>query len=180
VRPWRGAYTNPGGVVTTILGDGSYLILNSDLHSAAFAGCPFVAIVCDNGGFAVIHRLQTGQGAAGLNNLLVDANGPGAAAAPLRVDFEAHARALGCGVEDVPANATGADLRAAYERARSSAKATGRPVVVVCRTHPSMWTESGAWREVGVPATLSGRASYENAKRRQLRRPKEPQAAEDD
>ena len=174
------AYTNPGGVVTTILGDGSYLMLNSDLYSAAFAGCPFVAMVCDNGGFAVIHRLQTGQGAAGFNNLLVDANGPGAVAAPLRVDFAAHARALGCGVEDVPANATGADLRAAYERARSSAKATGRPVVVVCRTHPSMWTESGAWREVGVPATLSGRASYENAKRRQLRRPKEPQAAEDD
>ena len=52
----------PGaGLVTTLLGDGSYLMLNAELYSAAFAGHPFVAVVCDNGGYAVIDRLQ-GQG----------------------------------------------------------------------------------------------------------------------
>ena len=82
--PWGAAMarsrTHPDGVVTALLGDGSYLMLNSELYSAAFAGHPFVAVVCDNGGYAVIHRLQTGQGAPGFNNLLVDAVGPGAPA----------------------------------------------------------------------------------------------------
>jgi 3D-(3,5/4)-trihydroxycyclohexane-1,2-dione acylhydrolase (decyclizing) len=163
------ARTHPDGLVTTLLGDGSYLMLNSDLYSAAFAGHPFVAVVCDNEGFAVIHRLQTGQGAEGFNNLLTDAAGPGAYVDPLRVDFAAHARALGCGVEVVPDDGTRADLAAAYARARAKAKATRRPVVVVCRVHPATWTEAGAWWEVGVPEALTGRAAYDAAKAGQLR-----------
>lgn len=161
--------THPNGVLTTILGDGSYLMLNSDLYSAAFAGHPFVAVVCDNGGYAVIHRLQTGQGADAFNNLLADAAGPGATEDPVRVDFAAHARSLGCAVEVVPANGTAEDLRAAYQRARVIAAASRRPVVVTCRTHPAAWTEAGAWWEVGVPASLPGRAEYERAKAAQLR-----------
>jgi 3D-(3,5/4)-trihydroxycyclohexane-1,2-dione acylhydrolase (decyclizing) len=163
------ARTNPDGTLTTVLGDGSYLMLNSDLYSAAFAGHPFVAIVCDNGGFAVIHRLQVGQGADGFNNLFVDAAGPGATHDPIRVDFAAHARSLGCAVEEVPADGTADDLRAAYLRARATAAATRRPVVVTCRTHPTSWTEAGAWWEVGVPASLAGRGEYDRAKPGQLR-----------
>jgi 3D-(3,5/4)-trihydroxycyclohexane-1,2-dione acylhydrolase (decyclizing) len=170
--PWGASIarsrTHPDGVVTTLLGDGSYLMLNSDLYSAAFAGHPFVAVVCDNGGYAVIHRLQTNQGAAGFNNLLDDARGPGATSG-LRVDFAAHARSLGCTVEDVPADADVEALRAAYAAARKAAVATRRPAVVVCRTHPSTWTEAGAWWEVGVPSYLSGRASYQEKKADQVR-----------
>ena len=162
------AATHPDGLVTALLGDGSYVMLSADLYSAAFAGIPFVAIVCDNAGFAVIHRLQTGQGAQGFNNLFVDSAGPGAAA-DLRVDFAAHARSMGCGVEDVPADGSRADLAAAYGRARDTARETGRPVVVVCRVHPATWTEAGAWWEVGVPASLAGRETYERGKERQLR-----------
>ena len=170
--PWGAAMaraaSHPGGVVTTLLGDGSYLMLNSELFSAAFAGVGFVAVVCDNGGYAVIHRLQTGQGAEGFNNLLDDARGPGAAAG-LRVDFAAHARSLGCTVEDVAAGAGVDDLRAAYVRARTAASTGHRPAVVVCRTHPSRWTEAGSWWEVGVPAALPGRGAYEENKTRQVR-----------
>ena len=170
--PWGAsiarALTHPDGVVTTLLGDGSYLMLNSELYSAAFAGHPFVAVVCDNGGYAVIHRLQTGQGAEGFNNLLDDARGPGAARG-LRVDFAAHAASLGAVVEDVPADASVEDLRAAYVRAKEAARAQQRPAVVVCRTHPASWTEAESWWEVGVPATLSGRASYEEHKASQVR-----------
>lgn len=163
------AQTYPNGLVTAILGDGSYLMLNSDLFSAAVAGNPFVAVVCDNGGFAVIHRLQTGQGAAGFNNQFEDVRGPGAREHPVRVDFAAHARALGCSVRDVP-DGVGADgLRAAYVEAREAARATGRPAVVVCRVDPAAWTESGAWWEVGVPEGLAGRSSFDQEKPRQLR-----------
>jgi 3D-(3,5/4)-trihydroxycyclohexane-1,2-dione acylhydrolase (decyclizing) len=167
--PWGASIarsrTHPGGVVTTLLGDGSYLMLNSELYSAAFAGHPYVAVVCDNGGYAVIHRLQTNQGAPGFNNMLSDVAGPGG----VRVDFAAHARSLGCTVEDVPEGAPVADLAAAYGRAREAAVRTRRPSVVVCRTHPATWTEAGALWEVGVPRSLSGRAAYDEHKATQVR-----------
>ncbi len=172
VAPWGAAIaraqTHPEGLVTGLFGDGSYLMLNSELYSAAFAGHPYVAVLCDNAGYAVIHRLQTNQGAQGFNNMLTDSRGPGADGS-VRVDFAAHARSLGCLVEDVPEGAGIEDLRAAYDRARKTARAQQRPAVVVCRTHPSTWTEAGAWWETGVPATLTGRASYDQAKRHQLR-----------
>lgn len=166
--PWGAAMarrvTHPGGLVTSLFGDGSYLMSNSELYSAAFAGHPFVAVLCDNDGYAVIDRLQTGQGAAGFNNLLTDSRGGEA-----RVDFAAHAAALGCSVHDVPAGAGVADVRAAYRSARDAARAGSRPAVLVCRTHPAAWTESGAWWETAVPAYLSGHAEYDAGKARQLR-----------
>jgi 3D-(3,5/4)-trihydroxycyclohexane-1,2-dione acylhydrolase (decyclizing) len=171
--PWGAAMaraaTHPDGLVTTLLGDGSYLMLNSELYSAAFAGLPFVAVVCDNGGYAVIHRLQTNQGADGFNNLLSDCTGPGAKPGGVRVEFAAHARSLGCTVVDVPSGSGVEELRAGYSRVRTEARSTRRPAVLVCRTHPTTWTESGAWWEVGVPSFLSGRAAWEEAKGRQLR-----------
>ncbi|SOD73719.1 3D-(3,5/4)-trihydroxycyclohexane-1,2-dione hydrolase [Jatrophihabitans sp. GAS493] len=171
--PWgasmaRGV-THPDGLVTALLGDGSYLMLNSELFGAAFSGHPFVAVVCDNGGYAVIHRLQTNQGAQGFNNMFVDSTGPGAKPGGVRVDFAAHATALGCAVVDVAAGAGIEEFRQAYDRARTLARSESRPAVVVCRTDPGAWTESGAWWEVGVPSTLTGRAGYDEGKTAQLR-----------
>ena len=154
--------------MTSLFGDGSWLLLNSEIFSAAFSGHPFVGVLCDNDGFAVIHRLQTGQGATGFNNLLSDSRGPGADGS-VRVDLAAHAAALGCAVEDVPAGSGLEELRAAYLRARQTARDTSRPVVVVCRVHPSTWTESGAWWETGVPGSLAGHAAYVEGKDRQVR-----------
>lgn len=172
VAPWGAAMarrqTHPDGLVTALFGDGSYLMLNSELYSAAFAGHPYVAMLCDNGGYAVIHRLQTNQGAEGFNNLLADARGPGADGS-VRVDFAAHARSLGCAAEDVAEGADVEELRAAYLRARQTARDTRRPAVVVCRTHPTTWTEAGAWWETGVPESLAGREAYDEGKGRQLR-----------
>ena len=170
--PWGAAMaraqTHPGGLVTSIFGDGSYLMLNSELYSAAFAGHPYVAVVCDNAGFAVIHRLQTGQGAEGFNNLFADSRGPGSDGS-VRVDFAAHARSLGCSAVEVAKEAGLDELRAAYLQARESARETQRPSVVVCHVHESTWTDAGAWWETGVPASLSGRELYDEAKQSQLR-----------
>ncbi len=172
VAPWGAAMarqqTHPGGLVTALFGDGSYLMLNSELYSAAFGGHPYVAVLCDNGGYAVIHRLQTNQGAEGFNNLLSDSRGPGADGS-VRVDFAAHARALGSHVEDVADGSDVEELRAAYRRARIVALETRRPAVVVCRTHPATWTEAEAWWETGVPGSLSGREDYEDGKSQQVR-----------
>ncbi|WP_020666689.1 3D-(3,5/4)-trihydroxycyclohexane-1,2-dione acylhydrolase (decyclizing) [Amycolatopsis nigrescens] len=161
---WGAAMARTGGIVTTLLGDGSYLMLNSELFSAAFAGHPFVAVVCDNDGYAVIARLQEGQGGKAFNNLYPDCRSEHET--PPRVDFAAHAAALGCAV--FPAE--GLDgLRSAYRRAREAAVAQRRPAVVTIRTDPRSWTEAGAWWEVGVPEHVSGRAEYEQVKPTQLR-----------
>ncbi|MEQ6901847.1 3D-(3,5/4)-trihydroxycyclohexane-1,2-dione acylhydrolase (decyclizing) [Nocardioides sp. YIM 152588] len=173
VAPWGAAIareqTHPNGLVTSIFGDGSYLMLNSEIYSAAFAGHPYVAVVCDNEGFAVIHRLQTNQGADGFNNLLADSRGPGAGADGVRVDFAAHAAALGAHVEQVPYGSSADDFRAAYLRAREAARSQRRPAVVACVVAKATWTEAGAWWETGVPASLSGHEEYAEAKERQVR-----------
>ncbi|WP_216894778.1 3D-(3,5/4)-trihydroxycyclohexane-1,2-dione acylhydrolase (decyclizing) [Nocardia alni] len=161
---WGAAMAHDGGLVTTMLGDGSYLMLNSELFSAAFAGHPLVAVVCDNDGYAVIARLQEGQGGSAFNNLYRDCRTTHTD--PPRVDFAAHAQALGCAAF----TAAGLDeFRDAYARARVAAVELSRPAVVVVRTEPAAWTESGAWWEVGVPEHLSGRAAYDAAKTGQLR-----------
>ncbi|MBP2339654.1 3D-(3,5/4)-trihydroxycyclohexane-1,2-dione acylhydrolase (decyclizing) [Saccharothrix coeruleofusca] len=154
---WGAAIARPEGVVTTLLGDGSYLMLNSELFSAAFAGHGFVAVVCDNDGYAVIHRLQNQHGAAGFNNLYPDCRT--AHADPPRADFAAHAASLGCAV--FPAADLDA-LPAAYRAAREAARTQRRPAVVVVRTHPSAWTEAGARWEVGVadPALKAHQLGY--------------------
>ncbi|OPC78298.1 3D-(3,5/4)-trihydroxycyclohexane-1,2-dione acylhydrolase (decyclizing) [Embleya scabrispora] len=154
---WGAAMARPEGVVTTLLGDGSYLMLNSEVYSAVLSGHRFVAVVCDNGGYAVIARLQEGQGAAPFNNMITDCRGPGAAA-DHRVDFAAHAAALGAEVFT-------ADTVADLEKAYAAARASRRPSVVVVRTSPNHWTESGAWWEVGVPE-LSARPEVTAARRR--------------
>ncbi len=166
---WGAAMARPSGVVTTLLGDGSYLMLNSELFSAAFAGHGFVAVVCDNDGYAVIDRLQRGNGAPGFNNMYADARSLWAQ--PPRVDFASHAASLGCAVLSVPDLA---GLRPAYRQAREHARA-GRVAVVVIRTHPSSWTDAGAWWEVGVPehseypAVTDARQTLDKAKSDQVR-----------
>ncbi|MEU7765236.1 3D-(3,5/4)-trihydroxycyclohexane-1,2-dione acylhydrolase (decyclizing) [Nocardia sp. NPDC049190] len=161
---WGAAMAHQGGVVTTLLGDGSYLMSNSELFSAAFAGHPFVAVVCDNDGYAVIARLQEGQGGAAFNNFYADCRTNHEQ--PPRVDFAAHAAALGCIV--FTASDTG-EFRDSYARARAAAVDECRPAVVVVRTQPSAWTDAGAWWEVGVPEHLSGRSGYDERKPSQVR-----------
>ncbi|GAB3433336.1 3D-(3,5/4)-trihydroxycyclohexane-1,2-dione acylhydrolase (decyclizing) [Actinophytocola sediminis] len=142
---WGAALARPAGVVTALVGDGSYLMLNSELFSAAFAGHGFVAVVCDNDGYAVIDRLQRGNGAPAFNNMYADVRSRQADTP--RVDFASHAASLGCAVlaaSDLD------ELRAAYATAREHAR-HGRVAVVVIRTHASAWTDAEAWWEIGIP-----------------------------
>jgi 3D-(3,5/4)-trihydroxycyclohexane-1,2-dione acylhydrolase (decyclizing) len=151
------------GRVIVFVGDGSYLMMNSDLYSSVLSGHPMVVIVCDNGGYAVIDRLQVGQGGESFNNLLADAR-LGGALVPVR--FAAHAAAMGC---DAVTVGSIAELITAVEHARTAARTT----VIVIHTDPHAWTEGGAWWEVGVPATSerpsirAAREALEQAKERQ-------------
>ncbi len=148
---WGAKQALPARDVVALIGDGSYLMMNSDLYSSVLSGHPITVVVCDNGGFAVINRLQRAQGGESFNNFLadtmtqspsgtVDRTGP----EPHHVDFAAHAASMGCTSETVT---TIAELEAALERARASE----RTHVIVLATHPTSWTEGGAAWQVGVP-----------------------------
>ena len=137
---WGAAMARPDKDVTVFVGDGSYLMMNSDLYSSVLSGHKLIVIVCDNGGFAVINRLQVNQGGAPFNNFIADSK----VVEKGRVDFAAHATSMGCHAETVT---TIAELEAAWKRA----KANDRTTVIALQTHPNSWTEGGAWWEVGVP-----------------------------
>ena len=55
-----------------MVGDGSYLMMNSDIYSSVLTGHKLIVVVCDNGGFAVINRLQNVKGVPSFNNLIED------------------------------------------------------------------------------------------------------------
>ena len=61
-----------GGTPIVMIADCTYMMMNSDIYSAALTGHKMIAVVCDNGGFAVINRLQQFKDVPGLNNLLAD------------------------------------------------------------------------------------------------------------
>ncbi len=150
---WGAKMAMPEREVISFIGDGSYLMMNSDLYSSVLTGHKLIVIVCDNGGFAVINRLQINHGGVPFNNQLDDTRHTDM----VRVDFAANATSMGCLAETV---STIAELSAAFQRARTA----DRTYVIAIRTDPSAWTEGGAFWEVGVPE-VSDRAEVRAAKR---------------
>lgn len=138
---WGAALARTSGEVFAMVGDGSYLMLNSDVFSSVLSGRKVILVVCDNEGFAVIERLQVGQGGASYNNMLKDSRGTGSAA---RVDFRAHAESMGALALEVHSLQ---EFAAALDQAR----AADRTCVIVSRVRDSDWTEGGAFWQVGVP-----------------------------
>jgi 3D-(3,5/4)-trihydroxycyclohexane-1,2-dione acylhydrolase (decyclizing) len=124
-------------------GDGSYLLLNSDIYSSVLTNRKLIILLLDNGGFAVINKLQNNTGNTSFNNLIADSP---TIPAPFAVDFEAHARSMGANAETV-LNAT--ELGAAFLRAKAADKTS----VIVMKVDPyDGWTTQGhAWWEVGTP-----------------------------
>lgn len=125
------------------LGDGSYMMLNSDIYSSVLSRKKLIILVLDNGGFAVINKLQNNTGNESFNNLLADCP---TIPEPFGVDFEAHARAQGAIAETV---SNPAELGEAFTRAKASDKTH----VIVMKVDPyEGWTTEGhTWWEVGTP-----------------------------
>ena len=150
----------PEREVVVLVGDGSYLMLNSELATSIALGLKLVVVVLDNRGYGCIHRLQQACGVAPYGNLLGDATSPDA---PV-VDFAAHARALGALAEQV----TGiAELRAALLGAR----AAPRTAVIVIATDPTLSTAAGGqWWDVPVAANSDADAVREARRQYDARR----------
>ncbi|RFC66817.1 MULTISPECIES: 3D-(3,5/4)-trihydroxycyclohexane-1,2-dione acylhydrolase (decyclizing) [Mesorhizobium] len=149
----------PDTEVVIMMGDGSYLMMNSEIATSVMLGKKLTIVLLDNRGFGCINRLQMATGGANFNNLLKDARHEQLT----EVDFAAHARSLGAIAEKA---ASIAELEAALGRAKSNDRTT----VIVIDTDPLISTEAGGhWWDVAVPEVSSreqvnaARKNYEQA-----------------
>jgi 3D-(3,5/4)-trihydroxycyclohexane-1,2-dione acylhydrolase (decyclizing) len=144
----------PEREVIVMVGDGSYLMLNSEIATSVMLGLKLTIVVLDNRGYACINRLQQACGGEPFNNLLQNCHTVEAGAP--KTDFAAHAKALGAASEKV---ACLAELEAALVRARASDKT----YVIAIDTDPMPSTQAGgAWWDVAVPE-VSTRNTVTNA-----------------
>ncbi len=151
--------------VVVMVGDGSYLMLNSEIATSLMLGLKLIVVVLDNRGFGCIQRLQLASGSERHNNLLEDSVREGGR--DVKVDFAAHAASLGAQAVKV---ANVAELKSAMQRARA---ATHTQVIVIDTTPWRTTDDGGAWWEVAIPEVSpraevrAARAQYETAKQRQ-------------
>ncbi|MFV2093136.1 MAG: thiamine pyrophosphate-dependent enzyme, partial [Hyphomicrobiales bacterium] len=146
---------NPTREVVVMLGDGSYLMANSEIATSVSLNLKLIIVLLDNRGFGCINRLQGATGGAPFNNLLDDAAS--------HVDFAAHAASLGA-ISTHAASLN--ELEAAIARARDA----DRTSVIVIDTDPNASTQDGGtWWDVAVPEVSTrpqvtkARAAYEAA-----------------
>jgi 3D-(3,5/4)-trihydroxycyclohexane-1,2-dione acylhydrolase (decyclizing) len=149
----------PEREVVVMVGDGSYLMLNSEIATSVMLGAKLTIVVLDNRGFGCINRLQRATGSESFNNLLQHARHETLPA----IDFATHAASLGAAASKV---ASLAELEAALKSARN----TERTTVIVIDTDPLASTEAGGhWWDVAVPEVSAraqvreARANYETA-----------------
>jgi 3D-(3,5/4)-trihydroxycyclohexane-1,2-dione acylhydrolase (decyclizing) len=151
----------PEREVVVMVGDGSYLMMNSEIATSVMLGRKLIVVVLDNRGFGCIQRLQLASGSERHNNLLEDCG------SEVRVDFAAHAASLGAQavhVRDV------AELKTAMVNARA---ATRTQVIVVDTTPWRTTDDGGCWWEVAIPEVSpraevgAARERYDSAKKEQ-------------
>lgn len=155
------AIANKKGENIVLSGDGSYMMLNSEIYSSVLTGDKMIIIVCDNGGYAVIHRLQVNQGGEGFNNLLKDCKRLPDQAPP-NIDFIAHAKSMGADGVQV------CDLQS-FKVALNQARDSQKTFVISIKVSAYDWSEySNTWWEVGVPevsqkdSIKAARKAFEN------------------
>lgn len=127
--------------VVVMVGDGSYLMMNSEIATAVALGQKLIIVVLNNQGFGCINRLQTSLGGKSYNNLW-QSSYPSEAYPD--IDFVQHARSLGAQAEKAESLD---ELSEALKRAQQSSRTS----VVVIDTDPAPSTEAGgAWWDVPV------------------------------
>lgn len=131
----------PGKEVICFVGDGSYMMANSELATAVMRRVPFTIVLTDNRGYGCINRLQIECGGAEFNNMYKDSN----IEVQPEIDFVAHAASMGAHAEKA---ATIAELEKKIVAARERAI----PSVIVIDTTAVPGTDIGGhWWDVAVP-----------------------------
>ena len=149
----------PNREVVVMVGDGSYLMMNSEIATSVMLAEKLTIVVLDNRGFGCINRLQRATGGESFNNLLAHAKH--VTLPP--IDFCAHAASLGASTVKV-------DGIAGLENALKEARKADRTTVIVIDTDPMPATDAGGhWWDVAVPEVsvrkdvTAARERYEDA-----------------
>ena len=165
--------------VYVMVGDGSYLMMSSELVTAVAEGVKLVVVLVQNHGFQSIGALSESLGSQRFGTAYRYRTDTGFDGDRLPVDLAANAASLGADV--IPAR-TVEELAEALDKARAASRTT----VVHVETDPMVPApDSPAWWDVpvaevaAVDTTRQARADYEKHKRRQ-RHHLEPSARERD
>jgi 3D-(3,5/4)-trihydroxycyclohexane-1,2-dione acylhydrolase (decyclizing) len=143
---------DPAREVIVMVGDGSYLMLNSEIATSVQMGLKLIIVLLDNRGFGCIERLQAATGNASFNNLRAPAQ-------PAGPDFVAHAQSLGALAMKVHGTSE-------LTRALATARKAERTSVLVIETDPAVSTTAGGyWWDVAVPE-VSERSEVRAARER--------------
>ncbi|WP_412073032.1 3D-(3,5/4)-trihydroxycyclohexane-1,2-dione acylhydrolase (decyclizing) [Tritonibacter mobilis] len=136
--------------VICFVGDGSYMLANSELATAVMRRIPFTVVLTDNRGYGCINRLQTmGCGGEPFNNMYVDCN----VEVQPEIDYAMHAAAMGAHAVKV----AGTDeLEAEVAAARSRNIPTVIVIETVAKDFPGTGLETfagdhGFFWDVAVP-----------------------------
>ena len=155
----------PEQEVIVMVGDGSYMMMNSELATSVMLGKKLIVVVLDNRGYGCIQRLQNATGNASFNNMLDDCIPEGGEAS--RIDFAMHGASMGADAVHVK---NVAELKSAMVKARAAKRSQ---VLVIDTTHTRTTAEGGCWWEVGIPevserpAVNAAHAGYVAAKKDQ-------------
>mgnify|MGYP000601436691 FL=1 len=144
---------NPDKEIISFVGDGSYLLQNSDIYTSVITNHKLIIIVCDNGGHAVINRLQLFKGGKEFNCQFSSSKVENLT----DVNFAKHAESLGATGEEVSSIA---DLEKAFERAKKSKKT----YVISIKTDAYQWLEGSAYWEsptLELPTTKENKKALE-------------------
>jgi 3D-(3,5/4)-trihydroxycyclohexane-1,2-dione acylhydrolase (decyclizing) len=156
------AMAAPDRRVFVLVGDGSYLMMASEIVTAVAEGLSLVIVLVDNHGYASIGALSESLGTGRFGTQRA-----GGHDGALGVDLAANAASLGAHV--VRAR-TVADLRAALQRVSAE---DGVHVVHVECSQQTGAPPGGAWWDVPVaqvsaaPSVQAARTAYERSRRRQ-------------
>ncbi|MCL1952873.1 MAG: 3D-(3,5/4)-trihydroxycyclohexane-1,2-dione acylhydrolase (decyclizing), partial [Oscillospiraceae bacterium] len=143
---------DPSKECYTMLGDGSFLMLHSELVTAVQEGKKINLLLFDNAGFGCINNLQMGNGVGSLGTEFRDCTG-----AFLNIDYAGMGEAMG---------AVGYRARTRDElvAALEDAKAQSRCTVIDMKVLPKTMTDGyGGWWHCGVSAvnvSEVGQAAY--------------------
>ena len=141
------ALAEPDREVYAFVGDGSYLMLHSELVTSLQEGRKLTVLLFDNHGFQCIHNLQRGHGSDGFGNEFRyrELSTGRYTGAPMPIDFAAHARSLGAAA--YKAN-TAEELREALLQAKQETRTTLIEISVLPGTNTDGYE---SWWNVGVP-----------------------------
>ena len=159
----------PDREVVVMVGDGSYLLMNSEIVTAIAEGRKLIIVVVDNHGFQSIHGLQRATGSPSFGNELRFRDpatglldGP-----PVPIDFAANAASLGAVTTSVR---TAGELRDALAAAKRERKTT---VITITLENEARVPGYESWWDVPIaevtddPEVAARRVEYDAARDRQ-------------